>query len=196
VTWQLTMFHVVRIVLVTVVAFVLQSVASAQVPAGSTVTFHGLTFPASIAGAERFSVHDYEKDSPGLGYSVGYRSPGATTTVYIYDLRKRGIPDDPSAPVIGAELEAAKADIVAARQRWGYLKVELKDEFAISDVRDRPRFRCAGYRMTRADGELASYVCVGGWNSYFVKFRMTGEPQSQPDPRPFMQAWTNLLWPS
>jgi hypothetical protein len=69
--------------------------ARAQPPADETVAFHGLNFPASIAGAERVSVREYEKDNPGLGYSVGYRQPDAVTTVYIYDLKARNIPDDP-----------------------------------------------------------------------------------------------------
>jgi hypothetical protein len=190
------MIRIARLLLLALSVLALPSAAPAQMPANESVTFHGLTFPPTIAGAERFAVRDYEKDNPGLGYSAGYRQPGATTTVYGYDLRKRGIPDDPSAPVVAAELEAAKADIVRAQQRWAYLKVELKEEFSIADARNRARFLCAGYSMVRADGELASYVCVGGWNNKFVKFRMTGEQHSRADPRPFVQAWTELLWPS
>jgi hypothetical protein len=80
----------------------LQSVALAQVPADETVTLHGLTFPPVIAGADRFSLREYEKENPGLGYSVGYRLPDAVATVYIYDLKQREIPDDPAAPAIKA----------------------------------------------------------------------------------------------
>ena len=111
------MVRIGRTILLALAVGGLPAFARAQAPAEETVAFHGLTFPASIAGAERFSVREYEKDNPGLGYSVGYRQPGAVSTVYIYDLKARSIPDDPSAPAIKAEFEAAKADMIAAQQQ-------------------------------------------------------------------------------
>jgi hypothetical protein len=141
-------------------------------------------------------VRDYETDNPGFGYSAGYRQPNATTTVYIYDLKRRDIPDDPLAPVIKAELEATKADILRTQQSGAYLKVESKDAFSIADAQSRTRFLCAAFKLTRSDGALASYACVGGWNGKFIKFRITAEQQSEVDARGFVRAWIDLLWPS
>jgi hypothetical protein len=154
----------------------LQSVALAQVAATEAVTLHGLTFPPLVAGAERFSLREYEKENPGLGYSVGYRQPDAVATVYIYDLKQRDIPDDPSAPAIKAQFAAASADVFRTQQQGVYLKVESRGEFSMA-------------------GELASYLCVGGWNNKFVKFRITGQQQSQPEAQRFLQAWVELVWP-
>jgi hypothetical protein len=185
-------------VLVALAILGLQGPARAQVPASEAATFHGLTFPANVAGAERISVRDYEKDDPGLGYSAGYRQSGAVTTVYIYDLKKSGIPDDPSAPMIKAEFESAKADMLRALRQAGYRNVEPKDLFSFFDAGNRMRLACASAGMMRSEEPraLVSSVCVGGWRGKFIKFRSTGEQQSQPDVSRFMRAWIDLLWPS
>ena len=52
-----------RKLLFALVLAALQSIVSAQVPADETVTLHGLTFPPTIAGAERFSLREYERKS-------------------------------------------------------------------------------------------------------------------------------------
>ena len=189
---------IVRIALSALLVGALHSVVLAQVPASEIVAFHGLRFPASVAGAERFSVHDYEKRSPGLGYSVGYRQPGSVTTVYIYDLKKRDIPDDPSAPAIKAQLEAAKVDMLQAPRQGAYLKIEPNAQFSIADARTRTRLLCVAGRLVRTDppDERLSDVCVGGWKQKFIKFRTTADQQSQANALGFLQAWMDLLRPS
>jgi hypothetical protein len=172
-----------------------QTAAQAQLAPAEPVTLHGLTFPATVAGAERFSLREYEKENPGLGYSVGYRQPDAVATVYVYDLKQHDIPDDPAAPAIKQQLAAATADIFRTQQQGVYLKVESRGEFSMADARGRTRLLCAAFWLTRAGGELASYLCVGGWNNKFVKFRITGQQQSQADAQRFLQAWVDLLWP-
>lgn len=186
-----------RTILLALAAGGLPAFARAQPPAEETVAFHGLTFPASIAGAERFSVREYEKDNPGLGYSVGYRQPGAVSTVYIYDLKASNIPDDPSAPAIKAEFEAARADMIAAQRQGLYTKVEPKERFWIADAHGRSRVLCTAAAVVRRDrpNELATYLCVGGWNNKFIKFRTTGEQLPQAAMDRFLQAWLDLLWP-
>ena len=94
------MVRIARMLLIALLAFGLPNVAPAQAQVSEAVTFHGLTFPDDIAGAQRSNAYDHEKQRPGLGYGVGYRQSGVVITVYIYDLRMRDIPDDPSAPEI------------------------------------------------------------------------------------------------
>ena len=185
-----------RMLLSALVLAALQSAALAQVPPTQTVTLYGLTFPPAVADAERFSVREYEKDNPGLGYSVGYRWPDAVATVYVYDLKQSDIPDDPSTPTIKAQFAAASADICRTQQQGVYLKVESRGEFSMADGRARTHLLCAAFWLTRAGGEFASYLCVGGWNNKFVKFRITREQQSQPEAQRFLQAWVDLLWPN
>ena len=190
------MVFIGRMLLSALVLAALQCAAVAQVPATQTVTLYGLTFPPAVADAERFSVREYEKENPGLGYSVGYRLSDAVATVYIYDLKQRDIPDDPSAPAIQAQFAAASADVLRTQQQGVYFKVEPRGEFSMTDARGSTRLLCAAFQLTRTGGELASYLCVGGWNNRFVKFRITGQQQSQPEAQRFLQAWVDLLWPA
>jgi hypothetical protein len=191
------MGRVVAAILIAIGTFGPPSLACAQVSADETVSFYGLTFPAVFAGAERFGVRDYEKDTPGLGYSVAYQQPGAVTTVYIYDMMMPDIPEGPSAPVIKAEFDAAMSDLLGVAQD-ARSKVEVKDPFWISDMRGQTRLLCVAATMVRVSQpeELASYLCVGGWKEKFIKFRTTGERFPQMAARLFLQAWVNRLWPS
>jgi hypothetical protein len=168
------MGRIVGAVLIAIWIFGLPSVAAAQVSADETVSFYGLTFPAVFAGAERFHVRDYEKDRPGLGYSVAYQQP-----------------------VIKAEFDAAMSDLLGVAQD-ARSKVEVKDPFWISDMRGQTRLLCVAATMVRVSQpeELASYLCVGGWKEKFIKFRTTGERFPQMAARLFLQAWVNRLWPS
>ena len=101
---------------------------------------------------------------------MGYRQPGAVSTVYIYDLKRRDIPDDPSAPAIKAEFEAAKGDMMSVLQQGLYSKVEPKEQFWAADAHNRTRLLCGAATVVRIDRpeELASYLCVGGWNGRFI----------------------------
>src|SRR5262245_22706350 len=105
-----------RMLLSALALVALHTAAPAQLAPPQPVTLPGLTFPAIVAGAERFSLREYEKENPGLGYSVGYRRPDAVATVYVYDLKQRDIPDDPSAPAIKQQLAAATSDIFRTQQ--------------------------------------------------------------------------------
>jgi hypothetical protein len=168
----------------------------AQAP-NDTVTLHGVSFPGTIGGAERVNVREYEKDHPGLGYSVAYRHDNAVSTVYIYDLQRRDIPGGASSPLIEAEFQAAKADIDRALRQGLYSTIRHKDQFWFVDARDQPRLRCEAAAMTRPDkpNEGATYLCVGGWHRKFIKFRVTGEDLPEASVRPFLQTWVDMLWP-
>ena len=174
------------------------SLAAAQTPTKAPVTFYGVTFPAEIAGAVSISVRDYEQTSPGLGYSVGYRGGNQTSTVYIYDERQSTIPDDLQAPIVKAQFEQAKGDIVAAGRQGLFAKVEAKGDWTVADARGRTRFTCTAFVLAAKDrpGELDSHVCLGVVNNKFFKFRITGSqrPSAAADVKAFVEAWANLLW--
>src|SRR5262245_6837284 len=104
---------VIRIVCAVLIAFLsVVTGAAAQTSAKGPVTVFNFTFPEEVAGAQRISFRDYESNQPGLGYSAGYKQGNLTGTVYIYDDRKQSIPDDPQSPLVKAQLEQSRRDVV------------------------------------------------------------------------------------
>jgi hypothetical protein len=166
----------------------------AQAP-DEPVTYYGVTFPAEIGGARRISVRDYEPTNPGLGFSAGYRHRGATSTVYIYDLKLAAIPDDLDAAVVTRQFEQARSDI--RRGQSADTTVEDKASFTILDGGRRPRLLCQGFVISKPDaGPVDSFLCLGVVNGKFFKTR-TSMPQrrdSEPEAREFIEAWAGRLW--
>jgi hypothetical protein len=159
----------------------------------------GLRLPSRIAGAQREAVTDYENTNPGLGYSVRYRLPAWTTDLYIYDLKRPAIPDDPMSEIVRAEHDHAKSDVFSFEQRGDYRNVRLVQGYTIADTSGRARFICSAlnYLHVARKAELDSYLCLGGWHGKFVKFRMS-TPRDQGSAavsRRFIAAWIGILWP-
>jgi hypothetical protein len=75
----------------------------------------GLAFPFEIGWLHFDSARNYEQGAPGLGYSLCYRGPGVTATVYVYDQRLADIPDDVADSVIRDEFERAAHEIATER---------------------------------------------------------------------------------
>ena len=121
-------------------AAVIANACAAGAQSSDAITYHGVEFPAAIAGGERIGTRDYEPDYPGLGFSAGYRHRGATTTVYVYDARLPSIPDDIRAPIVAQQFQQAKSDIRVRAEREGSA-VSRMSAFEIVDASGRPRDR-------------------------------------------------------
>jgi hypothetical protein len=161
------------------------------------VVHHGLSFPERVAGFARGRSHDFEKTHPGLGYSVKYTGGKWFSDIYIYDMRRTSIPDDPKSAVVRAQFEQAEGDIFAQQKAGRYQNVSLRSRFAIADAKRRERMACGAFTLTRDKNTLDSYLCVTSWRNKFVKFRMSVPVQKTNDARAreFLNAWTRLLWP-
>jgi hypothetical protein len=183
---------VIRIVCAVLIAFLSVVMgATAQTSAKGPVTVFDFTFPEGIAGAQRISFRDYESNQPGLGYSAGYKQGNLIGTVYIYDDRKQSIPDDPQSPLVKAQLEQSRRDVLGLRRGVG---VKVKEDFTIEDARGRTRLICAAFAITGDDGRPRdSFSCLGVAKNKFLKFRISGV--SQAEARRFVNAWIDLLWP-
>jgi hypothetical protein len=167
--------------------------AAAQTSVKGPMRVFDFTFPEEIAGAQRFNIADHESSQPGLGHSAGYRQGNLTGTVYIYDDGKQSIPDDPQSPLVKAQLEQSRTDVLGLWQGVG-VKVDVKEDFTIEDARGRTRLICAAFALTGADGHSAvTFSCLGVAKNKFLKFRISGA--SQAEARQFVNAWINLLWP-
>jgi hypothetical protein len=163
---------------------------------GQVVRYHGVDFPAEFAEGRRLSTRDYEATNPGLGFSAGYRHRNATSTLYVYDLGLKSIPDDISSAVVVRQFEQARSDIATAQA--GAAVLSSRGQFTIADSRRRPRLRCEGLNLKRGDQPpIATYLCLGAINGKFFKVRTTAlqAEGSQEELRRFIDAWVVKLWP-
>jgi hypothetical protein len=177
------------LVLTTAALLTTSGVAGAQ----ESLAIHGLKFPARIQAAERGSTHNFEKDNPGLGHSVHYRAPDWAITVYIYDLGRDKIPDDPRSEIVKAQLDAAKREVDDVRTA-----VEWRREFTIDGESRKPRFICASCAFKDEKSQpLDSFICLTAWKNKFIKYRLTTRPRqgTEAEAIRFMRAWVRVLWP-
>jgi hypothetical protein len=173
--------------------------AVAESPQGS-INISGVTLPARIAGIPRDGkVQDYEKTSPGLGRSVQFLRKNWRIDVYVYDLKKSSIPNDPASAVIREQLAQAKGDILQAEKQGSYANVVVRGEYTANDSKGRTRFACLvlDYWHKSTAATVDSYLCVTGVNNKFFKIRMTTpkNPETIAFARQFVEAWMPVLWP-
>jgi hypothetical protein len=96
-------------------------------------TYSGIAFPDRVAEFVRGKVDDFEPAHPGLGQSIAYDRGAWHANVYVYDLRRGRIPDDPASEVVKAEFAQAKSDVFRARQKGGWAKVDLLRSFNLPE---------------------------------------------------------------
>jgi hypothetical protein len=164
----------------------------------AAVTYFGLTFPERLGDAQIGATHDFETTNAGLGYGVRYRKPGWAIDVYIYDLGRSSIPDDPDSDVLKAQVAQARGDIFDQQKKGAYSDVKVTASYVIKDARARARFRCEDFSYVRENmGNVDSYLCLAGWHDKFVKFRLTTlhASRSASEARRFMEGWLKILWP-
>ncbi len=162
-------------------------------------TLFGVAIPDRVAGLPHEPPHDYERDNPGLGYSVEFLRPDWRIDVYIYDLGMRDIPADPMSDVMERQLKQASGDIYELERRGNYSNVTASGNFAVDDSAGRTRFVCSTFRY-RHNGwksDVDSYLCLTSVKAKFFKVRMTTkrDPDSAAESRRFVQAWIGVLWP-
>jgi hypothetical protein len=170
------------------------------VAAAEDLKLLGLTIPQRVAGLPREAPVDYETKHPGLGYSVQFRRQGWRIDVYIYDARRKSIPDDPRSAVVKGQLENARREIFEMQRGARYRNVEIRRNYIVERNRTT-RFVCSAltFHHNGTDVDVDSFVCVSSWNNRFIKIRMTtarGGATTSADAQTFVEAWSDLLWPS
>ena len=84
----------------------------------------GLVFPDKIATLVKTSETNFENRSPGLGISVGYNAIGSFVNIYVYNYRRKSIPEDVQSPVVKAHLKKVFNDILEEERRGFYKGVK------------------------------------------------------------------------
>lgn len=159
----------------------------------------GVQIPDQVAGIPHAPPHNFEKDHPGLGYSIEFQRPDWRIHVYIYDLRMTSIPADPKSDAVKQQLAQASGDISEMERRGNYSNVTAKGQYTVNDGAGRTRFVCSAfsYFIKERKIDADSYLCVTSVKNKFFKIRMTTKqgPASSVDARRFVQAWADALWP-
>src|ERR1700722_6417303 len=73
--------------------------------AQATTTLLGVPVPDRVSGLPHEAPMDFETKEPGMGYGVRFPRPDWTVDIYIYDLKKKSIPEDPASAAVQAALE-------------------------------------------------------------------------------------------
>ena len=183
------------------VLFALVFGAAATAPAFgiASVNGFGLRAPEEIEGFSLDDSTNFEKIRPGDGYGLDYSQFGWKLDVFIYDLKRAAIPEDPKSAIVRAEFERARADAFLAQPRGLYAQVYLRRNFTIEDGAKRTCFQCAAFHLTR-DGAKPQdgFLCVTSWNNKFVKLRLTtlSDASAENSARKYVNDWIPVLWGS
>jgi tetratricopeptide (TPR) repeat protein len=141
----------------------------------------GLAFPAKLGAWLRGQERTYP---PGLGVSVAYYSEeGITATVYVYDLKMKGVPEGTAAPVVRNEFEQAQSGVVAAvNERGGTATRVAKGEVRLGQAAGAPKMLAAVFDIQEREGgpPLVGRVYLTGYRGQFLKARITHPKEGQP----------------
>lgn len=137
----------------------------------------GILIPEVLGEFSLEGTQNYEADSAGLGYGLGYGTEGIKATVYIYNLGENAIPDGIENKIVEAAFHAAIDDIRQLNAQGVY---ELTGELQAwkttigSGVTLMPVLHAATeYIETRNLVRLQSHLYVFGRKNQIIKLRIS-----------------------
>ena len=120
---------------------------------------------------------DFEKDHPGLGVGILYRSsdPAIYADFYIYNLGIKSIPDGSNTKEIHDQWKQAEDDIYTLEKQGKYLSVKkLYEASALLGMdRNAPTALRADFSYTSNGTKKLSYLYLLGYKKNFIKIRFT-----------------------
>lgn len=122
--------------------------------------------PQVLDDLNQISSHEYEKDHPGLGYSVTFADPSSKITLYFYDHQQNTI----SSEVALESFKQAARDIAAVAEQRG-AKLGAINAYQVRDTSQVLQFRA---EAEASDG-LSEFLGVGVVNNCIVKLRFTAQ---------------------
>jgi hypothetical protein len=84
-------------------------------------------FPPILGPLTLTDKTNYEKTTPGLGYSTKYKDNIAALEIYVYDLQFKSIPDDMNSPVVLGAFREAAGDIFANGRKHLYKQLTYSE---------------------------------------------------------------------
>ena len=137
----------------------------------------GLSFPDQLGGMTRGEATEFEKDHPGLGVGILYRSPNPAiyADIYIYNLGIKSIPTGSNTKEIHDQWKQAEGDIYTLEKQGKYKSVKKLYEAStlLGMDRNAPTALRADFSYASLGTKKLSYLYLLGYKNNFIKIRFT-----------------------
>lgn len=134
----------------------------------------GIDFPKELGSFLYQNSHDYEKDTPGLGKSLAYRtSDGVAATIYVYDMNKKGILEGVEDPFVtdAAIGTANEIGVIGKRENYSDLSISNFTTIAVGAV----KMWYSEISFKDSSGNSRNSVAIlTGFKGQILKLRITG----------------------
>jgi len=141
----------------------------------------GMVFPDRLAGMERGTVTDFEKEHPGYGVSIGYNAPGITVTIYVYNLGMESLSDSLESPELLEHFGQVVEDVMQAGRMGLYNSLQKTSEsVVVFPPRQSGRGAlCATFSCVQQGVERNSNLYLLAFRNHFLKVRFTSDRSVQ-----------------
>ncbi len=134
----------------------------------------GIDLPKNIGSFLYQDSYDYEKESPGLGKSLAYRTTeGVVATIYVYDLQRKGIEEGTEDPIIRESAQATAREIGIISERQKASDLSISDFKKISVGPSKMWYSQISYKDQSGE-KRNSVALLTGYKSNILKIRITG----------------------
>jgi hypothetical protein len=152
----------------------------------------GILFPEAVGAVKLIDVKDYEKEYPGLGVGIMYRTNTFKVDVFVYDMGKPSIPAGITSPAIAEQFEQARGDVYELEKRGVYQDVVTLIPKETIQIRDFP-FLHSKMTYTQDNIKRVSHLYLAGYKGQFVKVRITYFLDDSANGEKSLDAFLNVL---
>jgi hypothetical protein len=142
----------------------------------------GLAVPPHLGYAHMLGFKNFEKDTPGAGYGIGFQLPGNDfVTLYIYKGDHEYVSCDVTCTEVMAEFKQSTSAMKTLEERGVYENVKKLEEGirSLGDLQSSRDALYATYAHTMKGAELLSRTYLTSFEGHFVKLRFTYKKSSR-----------------
>lgn len=132
----------------------------------------GLIFSEKFGTLRLVGVYNYEKDFPGDGVGLSYRSDGIKLDAYVYDKKIKNIPSGVHSVQLNAQFSAIESEIADSAMKQnlvGFRTVNAKSQVKFSGV----PYLHVSYSYFFDGHQKFSRLFLTCYKKQFIKFRAT-----------------------
>ena len=132
-------------------------------------------FPNKLGSFELVNVMDYERQSPGLGVSLGYNGYKSNVTICVYKKAINSFEKGIESDIIIKEMDYSIEEIYQMENSGEYHRVNVYSPKKITyDVgENKLSFRCTIANYVSMSEEMVSLILLCGYKNHIIKIRYT-----------------------